>query len=189
MSLRHALLGLLADHPASGYELTRTFEASLQQHAWHARHSQIYPELNKLAGEGLVTVVGSGSRNRRTYGLTDDGRAELRRWLLSEPESTGVRNEAVLRIFLITALPPDDARAVLERFATDGEEKAGVLAEIRGRDESPLGFGQLAAEFGLRYFRMQVEWAHWAIEQFGAAETGDAVEDPTAGPGAQQSAV
>jgi PadR family transcriptional regulator, regulatory protein AphA len=173
MSLRHALLGLLADHPASGYELTRTFEASLAQQAWHARHSQIYPELGKLADEGLVTIVGTGSRNRRTYGLTDDGRAELQRWLLSTPDSTGVRNENVLRMFLIPALPPGDARTVLERFATEGEEKVRVLSEIRGLDESPLEFGQLAAEFGLRYFRMQVEWAHWAIEQFDAAGTAD----------------
>lgn len=172
MSLRHALLGLLADHPASGYELTRTFEASLQQHAWHARHSQIYPELNKMADEGLVTVVGSGARNRRTYGLTDDGRAELQRWLLAGQESTGVRNEGVLRMFLLTALPPDDARAVLERFAAQGKAQVEVLSGIRGGDDSPLGFGQLAAEFGLRYYRMQVEWAQWATEQFDAADPG-----------------
>ena len=184
MSLRHALLGLLADHPASGYELTRTFEASLAQHAWHARHSQIYPELNKLADEGLVAVVGSGARNRRTYGLTDDGRAELARWLLSEPDSTSVRNENVLRMFLLPALSPDDARVVLERFAAEGEEKVGVLSGIRGLDESPLAFGQLAAEFGLRYFRMQVEWAHWAIEQFDAAT--DTAADTA---GSQQSTV
>ena len=92
-----------------------------------------------------------------------------------------MRNEGVLRMFLIPALPPGDARTVLERFAAEGQEKAGVLSEIRGRDESPLGFGQLAAEFGLRYYRMQVEWAHWAIEQFDAAGAAD--------PGTQQSTV
>ncbi|WP_279579818.1 PadR family transcriptional regulator [Fodinicola feengrottensis] len=67
MSLRYALLGLLADEPASGYDLARTFEISLQRWAWHARHSQIYPELNKLADEGLIDVVDEGARGRRTY--------------------------------------------------------------------------------------------------------------------------
>ncbi|RZT88972.1 PadR family transcriptional regulator [Pseudonocardia sediminis] len=167
MSLRHALLGLLAEKPASGYELTQVFEASLQRFAWHARHSQIYPELNKLADEGLVTVVGSGARNRRTYGLTDDGRAELHRWLLSPPGAPSVRNESVLRMFLLTALPPDDAKAMLERFRSEGAHVEKVLAEIRSDDspEAVLEFGQLAAEFGLRYFRMQQEWASWAIDQ------------------------
>ncbi|MDN5917393.1 MAG: PadR family transcriptional regulator [Pseudonocardia sp.] len=166
MSLRHALLGLLAEQPASGYELTQVFEASLQRFAWHARHSQIYPELNKLADEGLVTVVGSGARNRRTYGLTDDGRAELHRWLVTPPGPPHVRNESVLRMFLLTALPPDDARALLERFAEEGARVEATLAEIRGDDspEAVLEFGQFAAEFGLRYFRMQQEWAQWAID-------------------------
>lgn len=171
MSLRHALLGLLAERPASGYELTRVFEASLQRFAWHARHSQIYPELNKLADEGLVAVVGSGARNRRTYGLTDDGRAELHRWLLAAPGPPNVRNEAVLRMFLLTALPPDDAKVLLDRFAAEGAEIEAVLAEIR-RDDSPeavLEFGQFAAEFGLRYYRMQQEWARWATEQLDRA--------------------
>lgn len=171
MSLRHALLGLLAEQPASGYELTRVFEASLAQYAWHARHSQIYPELNKLADEGLVTVVGSGARNRRTYGLTDDGRAELHRWLVTPPGPTNVRNESVLRMFLLTTLPPDDARTMLRRFADEGARLAAVLAGIR-HDESPeavLEFGQIAAEFGLRYCRMQQEWARWAVEQLDKA--------------------
>ena len=44
MSLRHALLGLLAVQPATGYELAQKFDASLGT-AWHASHSQIYPEL------------------------------------------------------------------------------------------------------------------------------------------------
>ena len=35
MSLKHALLGLLADAPASGYELTKQFELSLAN-VWNA---------------------------------------------------------------------------------------------------------------------------------------------------------
>src|SRR5438093_632739 len=49
MSLRHALLGLLADHPMTGYDLTRTFDRSLAN-VWPASHSQIYPELARLSG-------------------------------------------------------------------------------------------------------------------------------------------
>ena len=43
MSLRYAVLGLLARRPSTGYELTQTFDRSLRT-SWHARHSQIYPE-------------------------------------------------------------------------------------------------------------------------------------------------
>ena len=50
MSLRHAMLGLLTLAPSNGYELTRRFDQSLRN-AWHASHSQIYPELAKLEQE------------------------------------------------------------------------------------------------------------------------------------------
>lgn len=167
MSLRHALLGMLADHPASGYDLAQLFDASLGQHAWHARHSQIYPELNRLADGGLVTVAEEGPRGRRTYGLTEAGLTELRRWMLDFPESGVVRNEYALRLFLLGALNHAEARSLLERYAQQGEEQARQLRDLRSeRDQQPvLAFGRLVAEFGQRYFEMQLDWARWAIEQ------------------------
>src|SRR5215470_2260302 len=83
MSLRYALLGLLADEPASGYELTKKFERVLRRYAWHAQHSQIYPELNRMAADGLVEVVAEGPRGRRTYAITAAGRAAVRRWMVN----------------------------------------------------------------------------------------------------------
>lgn len=56
-SLRYALLGLLAEEPASGYDLTKKFERMLQRYAWHAQHSQIYPELNRMAVDVAVLCV------------------------------------------------------------------------------------------------------------------------------------
>lgn len=167
MSLRYALLGMLADHPASGYDLTRLFDVALGRHAWHARHSQIYPELNRLACEGLVTVVGEGPRGRRTYDLTEVGRAQLRDWVRDYPESGVVRNEYALRLFLLGALEPADARSLLEKYVEAGEKQARQLRDRRAElDQRPvLEFGRLAAELGLRYFEMQRDWARGAIEQ------------------------
>ena len=64
MSLRHALLGLLADKAASGYELTKQFELSLAN-VWSASHSQIYPELQRMAERGWVVAGDEGARGRR----------------------------------------------------------------------------------------------------------------------------
>ena len=69
MSLRYAVLGLLARRPSTGYELTQTFDRSLRT-SWHARHSQIYPELAKLEAADLVEVVGHGARRSKTYAIT-----------------------------------------------------------------------------------------------------------------------
>ncbi len=114
MSLRHAVLGMLSVTSCTGYELTQWFDSSLQ-HAWHASHSQIYPELARLETEGLAEVVEEGARRSKTYAVTDAGKDELRRWLLETEPNRAQRNETALRWFLVFRLEPDDRRAVLER--------------------------------------------------------------------------
>src|SRR5215467_7911845 len=128
MSLRYALLGLLSEEPASGYELTKKFERVLQRYAWHAQHSQIYPELNRMAADGQIAVVAEGARGRRTYAITDAGRADLRRWMLDPPDVIVVRNEFVLRLFLLSTLAPAEARRLLEGTAAANTKQ---VAELR----------------------------------------------------------
>lgn len=171
MSLRHALLGLLAEEPASGYDLTRKFEKALQRYAWHAQHAQIYPELTKLAGDGLVTVAAEGPRRRRTYAITDTGRAELRRWMLNPPDVFVVRNELVLRLFLLSTLDSEDARAVLRPLVDDSARELATLREaIAAADattppDAGLPFGRLVAEYGVRSFQTLHDWALWALNR------------------------
>jgi DNA-binding PadR family transcriptional regulator len=177
MSLTHALLGLLAVQPRTGYELTKAFEGDLGRYAWQAGHTSIYPELGKLAERGLVEVTHEGARGSRTYAVTDEGRAELRSWLLAQPaERAKVRNEQVLRMFLLSALDPADAVQVLHRIAATTGEQAAVLRRVRDDagqlvPTGPEGFGQLAAEFGLRQYEAVHEWARWAIDQLESART------------------
>jgi PadR family transcriptional regulator AphA len=165
MSLPHALLGLLAVAPRSGYELTKAFAGDLGRYAWQAGHTSIYPELGRLAEQGLVEVTHEGARGSRTYAVTAAGRDQLRSWLLSPPDRGRVRDERVLRMFLLSALDPADARVVLE---------AAELRQVR-EEAGPVrlghdGFGQLAAEFGLRQYEAVHDWAVWAIAQLDAAE-------------------
>ena len=179
MSLPHALLGLLSVGPRSGYELTKVFAGDFGRYAWHAGHTSVYPELGRLADQGLVEVTHEGARGSRTYAVTDAGRDELRSWLLAPPERAGkVRNEQVLRMFLLSALDPLDARIVLRRIAADTAHEAAKLRQIRGQAgpvrAGPAGFGQLAAEFGLRQYDAVHGWALWALEQLDAAEEREA---------------
>lgn len=174
MSLPHALLGLLAVEPRSGYELTKAFEDDIGRYAWQAGHTSIYPELNRMAESGLIEVTHEGARGSRTYAVTPPGRDELRRWLMRPAQQSKVRNEEVLRMFLISALEPSDAVAVLQRIAGHTGEGAAELRAVRERNGpptlgDPASFGLLAAEFGLRQYDAVHGWALWAIEQIEAA--------------------
>ncbi|MBP2473205.1 DNA-binding PadR family transcriptional regulator [Crossiella equi] len=172
MSLRHALLGMLAMQPASGYDLAKQFEKSIGRYAWSARHNQIYTELNKLAEDGLVIAGEEGARGRRDYSLTPAGRAELEGFLAEGPLGAlnTVRNKGLLRVFLITALAPEDAIRLLKREAEHNgrlaEQVAGEIHEIEELS-GPGGaaFGRIAAELGRRYHGAVRDWAEWAVRE------------------------
>ncbi|MGH8878257.1 MAG: PadR family transcriptional regulator [Stackebrandtia sp.] len=168
MSLRYALLGLLANAPASGYELTKEFDDYLGEYAWHAGHTRIYPELNRLAEEELIVVTEEGARGRRTYDVTPAGREALRDWMLSEPAGRPARNEGVLRLFLLSAVDPADAKTLLRRIIADSTRQIESLSAITaGYEAQPReqrqSFGRLAAEYGLRSHQTARDWAQWAM--------------------------
>src|SRR6188472_1372269 len=146
MSLRYAVLGLLARRPSTGYELTQTFDRSLRT-SWHARHSQIYPELAKLEAANLVEVVGHGARRSKTYAITEAGREELRQWLVDAEPDRSQRSESGLRLFLTPLLDRADRLATYERdLAHVGQELAtleAVRAEVRTAPEPEVFAAQV----------------------------------------------
>jgi DNA-binding PadR family transcriptional regulator len=176
--LRHALLGLLADRPMSGYELAKRFRASVGS-TWSAGHSQIYPELNRLADDGLVAASEPGPRGRKSYAITDAGLAAVRAWLAGTDPDRTVRDEAALRTYFLWLMEPDAARAhVMEELDAAQEQ----LTTLRGtaaarRPATPAERSQrIALEAGLRWAQARAEWAQWALGRLAA------LDDPP-GPG------
>ncbi|MGH3500097.1 MAG: PadR family transcriptional regulator [Nocardioidaceae bacterium] len=99
MSLGHALLALLETRPMTGYELAQQFDRSVI-FVWHARHSQIYPELRRLEGDGLVRAetASRGTRaTKRVYSITQEGCAELERWVTEVRLPTRERDAGYLK--------------------------------------------------------------------------------------------
>ena len=168
MSLRHAILGLLAGGPASGYELTKQFDLSLAN-VWSARHSQSYPELQKMAAAGWVEAGDEGARGRKEYEITADGRAELERWLTSPLPERTQRNELLLRVFFLWTLPDEEA----ERFLLDAAARAREIHQrldaldvaVPWDDTRSDLMGRLVLEQGLRVAATIAEWANWAAGQ------------------------
>jgi DNA-binding PadR family transcriptional regulator len=94
--VRLAVLTLLAEQPMHGYQII-TELSSRSGGVWRASPGSIYPTLQQLEDEGLVTV--SEQDGRRTFTLTDAGREEVERasagrrapWeaMAEEPEDGG----------------------------------------------------------------------------------------------------
>ncbi|MEV6280335.1 PadR family transcriptional regulator [Nocardia sp. NPDC051832] len=168
MSLRHAVLGMLAEGPASGYDLLQIFKDSLAN-VWPATQSQIYTELTKLAETGLIEVSDEGPRGRKEYTLTAAGLAEVRRWLTETEPKPVARNDMLLRVFCLGVLEHDQAHDYLSDIE-DRMTKAGArLTELETSiewDDDPFSiYGHIALEWGKRFYAMNQDWAQWALTQ------------------------
>ncbi|WP_214410083.1 PadR family transcriptional regulator [Sphaerisporangium fuscum] len=175
MSLRHALLGLLAQGPASGYDLMKLFEISLAN-VWPATQSQVYAELGRLAEAGLIKVSAEGPRGRKEYAIEEGGLAELRHWV-TEVEPTAIRrSDMLLRVFFLGQVHREQARAFMRRRAeASGElhERLKSLQDIVARGDDDLSvYGRIAMEWGLRFSAMQREWAEWAENEIARGQEG-----------------
>jgi DNA-binding PadR family transcriptional regulator len=168
MSLRHALLGLLANGPASGYDLLKTFDTSLAN-VWPATQSQIYSELTKLAETGLLDVSAEGPRGRKEYTLTDAGLTELRHWLVEVEPVRATRNDTLLRVFFLGTLTNEQARAYLAGLETHAAKALADLVALEDSidwtDSDLSVYGHLTLEWGKRFTALQQEWAQWALTQ------------------------
>jgi PadR family transcriptional regulator AphA len=163
MSLRYSLLGLLERQPSTGYDLARMFDLSLRT-VWPARHSQIYPELARLEDAGLVTVVERGARGSKTYAITDEGRADLRRWLVEAEPDRSQRNESGLRLFLGQLLSGADRRTVFERDLAYLEVEQRSLRELYDRLDPGEPFAA-QVELGLRTNEVTLAWLREQLER------------------------
>jgi DNA-binding PadR family transcriptional regulator len=104
MSVRNALLGLLAQRSRHGYELHSAFEAVVGgSHAWEVKPGQIYTTLARLAESGLVREASteqSGGPEKRIFAITPDGRAALAEWFDSPVDPGHHRDEFSVKLML-----------------------------------------------------------------------------------------
>ncbi len=170
MSLRHGLLGLLAEGPASGYDLARRFDEVLGA-LWPAKHPKIYAELGKMQADGLIDLDSQGPRGRKAYRITDDGLAEVRRWLTRTDVDHTVRLEPLLRSFFFWLMEPADLARHLEREAKFYDERAAEYRRAAAlKDSGHYGNApqvrsmRITVEGGIRVYEALAEWARWSAE-------------------------
>jgi len=130
MPLHHAVLALLADKPAHGYELKSSFEQAVGDQWGGLNIGHLYQILERLSRDGLIASERQPQPvkpDRVVHHLTPAGRAELDRWLGEpSPRQRGYRDDFVLK--LMAAVQSGD------RQTLDGVlrgQRAHLLRELR----------------------------------------------------------
>lgn len=197
MSLRHALLALLSAEPMTGYDVTKQFDGSVG-YMWQAPHSQIYPELRRMEEAGLVSAeeIPRGEKAlKRRYSLTDDGLAELRRWLSELPSYPPERDVPRLRTAYLEMADGDAARRFFRAHldhhgrwlrmwesmqrAITTHENPMIAARLRSRPaaehERLVAWKAFAYDALIARARLEIDWARAGLS---LADRLDATEEP-----------
>lgn len=168
MSLRHAVLGMLADEPGSGYDLLKRFERAMAN-VWPATQSQLYGELGKLEAAGMIHVLAEGPRGRKEYEITEAGLEELRHWLVDVDPGGPPRSAGLLRVYFLGSVSPEQARGYVASMGESARAREERLDELEGSidwgEDNQSLYGRLVLEWGKRFSAMQREWAEWAVKQ------------------------
>jgi DNA-binding PadR family transcriptional regulator len=117
MSVRYALLGLLAQRPCHGYELHSTLLSIVGgQENWDLKPAQIYTTLSRLENNGLVRQVGLDKESgpeKRIYAITPKGKEEVSCWFQEGVAEYHVRDEFFIKLMIALALEEVDAVEII----------------------------------------------------------------------------
>jgi PadR family transcriptional regulator AphA len=136
MSIQYAILGFLSQSPQTGYDLKKRFAESSVLY-WSGNNNQIYRALVALHQAGDVTQsvehpdVGP---SRKVYTITEQGRANLRVWLLSAPELPQLRSPFLVQLTWADQLESAELADLLARYEDELHVKLLMLREQMYRD-------------------------------------------------------
>jgi len=171
--------------PHSGYDLKKEFNQSLRNF-WNAELSQIYPQLQKLEKDGLLTSKQVASENgppRRVYRRSEQGRRALLAWLLDGPNVGEERISYIAQVFFLSQLnDPAEAIAFMQELrehmarwleSLQDVERCWQSEDARYPDQLPddAFYQQLTLELGLKKVKCNVEWCDESIARLEARKT------------------
>lgn len=153
-TLKFAILGLINRSPMTGYDITREFNSNTLANFWYAKHSQVYPELNKLTEEGLLTcqvIIQGEKMEKKLYSITEKGKQELLEWLMEEEELPPTPKDIFrLRLYFSDFMERDEIIRHLKdqiRKHTAKHQRLSLIMETKYRGIAPLTGTPEAGDF------------------------------------------
>jgi PadR family transcriptional regulator AphA len=158
MSLRYALLGLLAVEPASGYDLNRAINRSTY-FIWNATGPQIYNTLHGLREDGFITsesLPQKGKPHKHIHTITAGGRAALKDFMGKPIRASVTRDEVLLRIFFGNFASKKTIKRELEAYLDRIRQERATMETTETRVNAHPGGKHEARRFQLLSLRIKV---------------------------------
>jgi DNA-binding PadR family transcriptional regulator len=164
MNVRILCLGILNAGPTSGYEIRKRVGEGTLAHFAEASYGSIYPALDKLETDGLVTSHEErdpGKPTRRVFTITSAGRAAFIAAIHQMPGEDVFRSPFLLIAASAPLVDPAHIRRVLDaRLAWCRAELARMEEErIQCPDNLADKDGWLwTLEYGIEMYRTSIRW-------------------------------
>jgi PadR family transcriptional regulator AphA len=165
--IQYAILGLLSWQPLSGYDLKKIISES-EVFYWSGNNNQIYTALIRLHAAGMVTrqvQIQESLPAKKIYSITPDGRAELRRWLLSTAELPELHNPFWIQLAWADSLSAGELDILLARYESEMDLKLHMLQEKSSRpalapNRTPreIYLWQQISQNMLAIYRNELDW-------------------------------
>ena len=162
--LEGVCLGLVRKHgPCTAYQVRQQLKVAPSSH-WRASAGSVYPLLQRMEDEELIvkTADSDDGRGRQLIRITRQGRAALKRWLLTGTEQeliSSMTDPVRSRLFFLDVLNLTQRTTYLEELITEMEgylHKTKDHLNTLSADDDPCDYlGSLGA---VKIAEARLEW-------------------------------
>ena len=159
MDVRTLCLGILALGDATGYEIKKMVAEGSFSFFSEASYGSIYPALNKLTEEGLVTYQTTPQSKRpdkKIYTLTPAGQDELTRALRRDPGPDKNRSEFLASLLFAEAVSPERVSEMIGDRLRQHRQKIDSLTALLDEDMTPAS--SFVVQFGIAVQKAALEF-------------------------------
>jgi PadR family transcriptional regulator AphA len=171
---KYALLGILNHMSGSGYDIKKVCDSSIG-HFWNENYGHIYPVLQKMEEEELITKEvkqTDGRPSKNVYSITEKGKEELDEWLMLPVEQQPIRSELLLKVFLAKDIPIEKTIEKINETKENCERDLQKYSQIEelfnsGKiqaDKKNLVLWRSTINYGRKTGEAQIKWCKETIK-------------------------
>lgn len=166
----YGILAILSEGAKSGYDIKK-FLSAQEMFYWRESYGNIYPILRKLKSHGFVRQIDADIRKKRRiyYEITEEGRAELLRWITTPPALTRFRIELLMKLKFGEISGVENMKTNIEHYRNlnnaDIDECQELIESLKENGENLTDeIRVIAALYLLRFKQAINDWCTESIE-------------------------
>ncbi|SDY80106.1 DNA-binding transcriptional regulator, PadR family [Proteiniborus ethanoligenes] len=158
--IRFIILGFLTCGQFTGYDIRQMMTYSTSNFM-SASFGSIYPALNKLEKEGLIssTKVIENGRFKKVYTINKTGEEEFMTWLEEPIDFMRSYEDILAKVFFYGKLPKEKIKELLEQLINDINKKIEELQNLETMIKNGAGHFEISTlYFGIDHLKFMADW-------------------------------